>query len=416
MPYQQTEDVAAHPLLQRLSPLLATQARRRMAVVAASTLFFNAFVVAAEIIMPLWVTKDLGMGADEWAQLRSLRFFGVFIGVILLGALSDRFGQRLLSVICMLGAAASLIGFWWWGKAVIWVVIPIYGTLVSTAFVNMNTLTQQISYRRQGLANSIYRTISTGAGIVVPAAVTWLCVQWGGYPPVFGLCAALLVIAAIILWQYPGEQAPAALGNIRAEFARLGQLYLTALRQRQMMAFILLSMTWGNLLAGVGAFFAVYFTLSGHLHQSDATFGRVMSIAGAATFLATAAIGLFLDRISLRKLHGVVGILTGLCSIGMGLTRSPLWVAISFVLFSILANVLVGPSSMWVSRAAGDGTQTAAFSVHKVIAALFVALAMGALSILEKSIGMQQIFLYGGVLGSISAVGFFLLREPPTTR
>jgi len=400
-----------HPLLQHLSPLVATQARRRMVVVAATTLFFSFMTIGVETIFPLWVTQDLQFDAGQWAQLRSLRFAGVFIGVILLGALSDRFGQRLLSVISMLGAAASVIAFWLWGKQVIWLLMPVYGTLMSTAFVNLNTLTQQISYRRQGLANSIYRSIGAGAGIVTPAVATWLGVRWGGYPPVFGLGAVLLVISAIILWQYPGEEVPNKLDNVRDEVKRLGQVYLTALRQREMMLFILLSMLWGNLLAGVGAFFAIYYTEN--LRQSDEAFGRIMSIGGGAIFLATLITGVFLDRVSLKKLHGVAGLIAGAASIAMGLTFTHQYVAAGFILFSIVANTLIGPSSMWVSRSAGEGTQTAAFSVYKVLAALFVAIAMFALGWLEGHIGIRSIFLYGGILGLISALGFFLLPEPP---
>ena len=411
MSYRNTD--YTHPLLQHLSPLLATQARRRMMVMAGTALFFSLFSAGVETILPLWVTKDLGFTADQWAQLRSLRFFGVFIGVILLGALSDRFGQRLLSVISMLGAAASLIGFWCWGKQVIWIVMPIYGTLVSTAFVNLNTLIQQVSARRQGVANSIYRAIGAGAGIMVPATVTWLGAQWGGYPRVFGLCAALLVASAIILWQYPGEETPPALGKLRDELRQLGGIYLTAVKQRQMMIFIVLSMVWGNVLAGVGAFFAVYYTLPEYLHQSDASFGKVMSIAGGACLLATLLTGLFLDRISLKKLHGVAGVLTGVCSLAMGLTESPVFIALGFIIFSLVASTLVGPSSMWVSRVAGDGTQTAAFTVHKVFAALFLATAMWVMSLLEKTIGIRLIFLYGGILGIVTALGFFFLPEPP---
>jgi len=403
--------INTHPLLQHLSPLLATRARRRMTVVASTSLLFGLFSSGVEAVMPLWATHDLGLTAAQWAQLRSLRFAGVFVGVIALGALSDRFGQRLLGALTMLAAAAALFAFRLNVPGLIWWLMPIYGALVSTAFVNLNTLTQMISYRRQGVANSVYRSIMAGASIVAPAAATWFGAAWGGYPRLFAVCAGLLVASAIILLRYPGEEVPPSLGSLRAELARLGNGYFTAVRHRPLMFFINLSMIWGNVLAGVGAFFAIYYTV--HFAQSDEAYGRLASLAGALSLLATIAAALVLDRLSLRKMHGVLGMVTGVCSLVMGISSRLPVVAGCFILFTVLANVLVGPSSMWVSRAAGEGTQTAAFSVHKVLAALYVAVTMLALGWLERLIGMRLIFLYGGILGVISAMFFFLLPEPP---
>jgi len=404
-----------HPLRQHLSPLLATQARRRMAVVAASTVLFSLFSAGFETIVPLWVTQDLGYTAAQWAALRSLRFWGVFLGVIVLGALSDRFGQRLLGALCMLGAAGALIAFWINGKAVIWILMPCYGTLMSTAFVNMNTLTQAISQRRQGMANTIYRAAGAGASIVAPAAATWLGASFGGYPPVFGVFAALLVAAAVVLLRYPGETTPPALGHWRDEVTRLGRGYLTALRQRPLMAFIWLSLIWGSLLGGVGAFFAIYFTDPAyHIAQSDETYGQLLSLTGILTLAATLVAGFYLDRWSLRTMHLVIGLLAGLCSIVLGVTTSLPALVAAYAVFIIVTNMLIGPSSMWVSRAAGAGTQTAAFSIHKVVAAFTVALAMGGLGYLEHfGVSIRAIFLWGGILGVVSALGFLWLPEPP---
>ena len=44
-----------------LRSLTSTEARRRMVVVAASTLPFMLFVSGADVVLPLWVTRDLGL-------------------------------------------------------------------------------------------------------------------------------------------------------------------------------------------------------------------------------------------------------------------------------------------------------------------------------------------------------------------
>ena len=54
------------------------------------------------------------------------------------------------------------------GGPALWLLMPVIGALVSTCYVNLNTLTQMVSARRQGLANSIYRSIGAGAGVAAP--------------------------------------------------------------------------------------------------------------------------------------------------------------------------------------------------------------------------------------------------------
>lgn len=384
-----------------------------MAVLAVSAALFSMFTVGIDIILPLWTTHDLQLTAGQWAQLRALRFFGVVGGVIVLGALSDRFGQRLLGALSMLGTVVLLV---WlrFSAASIWVIMPILGALVSTSFVNFNTLIQQVSARRQGVANSIYRGIGAATVIVAPVIATRLGAAWGGYPPVFLVFAVILVVAALVLFLYPGEEVPPSLGNLRAEVERLWSGYITACRQRPLMIFILLSLLWGNLLAGVGAFIAI--RLTRELGQSDEWFGTVSAIGGAAALCATIVVGIVLDRLSLRKLHGVVGCLCGLCSVLMGVSDSAWLTAVAVILFSAVSTLLFGPSSMWVSRAAGEGTQVAAFSVHKILSALTVAFAMAALGWLEHLVGIRAIFLFGGLASLLTALGFFLLAEPPQMR
>jgi MFS family permease len=400
-----------HPVFARARGLLSTQGRRRMAVVALTTVFFSIFSVGADVVFPLWVTQELHLSEGNWAELRSLRMVGILAGVLLLGPFSDRFGQRLLGALSMLGVAAILVALCFGPERTIWIIMPVFGALVSTAFVNLNTLTQGISNTRQGLANTIYRSIGAAASIGAPVAATWLCMVWGGYRPVFLVFAVALVVSAVILWFYPKEETPQPLGHIGQELRRLAETYLSAARERPLMAFIIVSQVWGNLLAAVGTFAAIYFTKE--LHLTDLQFGTLVAVAGVSTLLGTVATGLFLDRVSLRAMHAVVGLAAAASVILMGLAPwLPLAVA-GLILFGPLATMLIAPTSMWISREAGRSSQTAAFSIHKVATAGLLAVTTVALGKLEGVLGIRLLFLFGGILAAISALGFLLLREPP---
>jgi len=75
--------------------------------------------------------------------------------------------------------------------------------------------------------------------------------------------------------------------------------------------------------------------------------------------------------------------------------------------------MLSSPVSMWVSRSAGDTSQTSAFSMHKVVTAAFLAASVALLGLLESRYGMRTLLLGSGVLGVAVAASFGLLREPP---
>lgn len=394
-----------------LTRLTATEGRRRMLALAASAAFFSLFGSGVEVLLPLWVTRDLGMPASAWATLRSTRFAGTLVGVIFLGALSDRAGQRLVGALSMLGTTAVMIILSLGGRTTLWTLFPVFGALVSTAFVNLNTLCQHVSDRRQGLANSIYRAVGAGVAILAPALATTLAGWMGGYRPVYVVYGGVLVVSAACLWLYPGEPRPPAFGRLGDEVRAMLRLYIKTMRDRDLMRFIHLSNLCGGTVAGVGAFAAIHFTK--HMGMTPHSFGLLASLAGLLTFCATLAGGLFLDRVRLSRLMAAVSFGSSGAAVLMGATDSPAVTAAAFVAFSPVSYLGVAPVSMWVSRCAGTGSRAAVFTVHKIWSAGYAAVVMALLGLLENWLGIRMILVCGGALGIALSGAFLLLREPP---
>ena len=61
-----------------------------------------------------------------------------------------------------------------------------------------------------------------------------------------------MVVAAAILWFYPGEDTPPPLRDMRAEVRRMGAGYLTALREAPLLRVIAVSQVWNAALTAVG--------------------------------------------------------------------------------------------------------------------------------------------------------------------
>lgn len=378
---------------------------------AVSAFLFSFCYTAGDVILPLWATRDLGLSAADWANLRSLRFAGVLVGVVFLGALSDRFGQRRSAVWTLLASGVAMALFWLNSSFILWALMPVFGAVVSTVFVNANTLTQLVTTTRQGVANTVYRSVGAASGILAPVAATWLAVAWGGYPPVFLLLGALLAVAAWALLAYPLDEPLTPLEHPWREVRRLWQGYAGALREKPLMRFIQVSQFFYNSIACVGVFVAI--RLTRELGMSDRAFGVLGTAGGVITFVLVAAAGWHLDRISLRRLHVVGGVVAACGALLMGLSDSLALTCVGALIAMPVTTLLIAPSSMWVSRAAGRATPVAAFAVHKVMSALCVSLAMVLFGLLENWLGMRTVLLIGGTASLVSAFGFLLLPEPP---
>ncbi len=392
-------------------PSWPPEGRRRLTALAAAG-FLTAFGMgAADVIMPLWATRELAMSAADWANVRSLRFAGVLVGVIVFGALADRLGQRRSAVgmLLALGAVTALFGLN--SRLALWLLMPLLGALASTVYVNLNTLTQQVSAARQGEANTVYRSVGAAAGIVAPTAATTLAAVWGGYPAVFLALGPVLGLAAWILLGYPACEPLRPLGHSVAEVRLLLRGYAVAWREKPLMRFIHLTSLWNSALGGVGAFAAIRLTRQLGMH--DRVFGWVSTAVGAGTLGLLLVAGRHLDRVSLRRFHVAVGAVASLGALVMGCGDSLVLTGVGMGVALALLVLLVGPSSMWVSRCAGGATQGAAFAVHKVVIAFYVSAAMFLFGLLERRIGIRASLLIGGGLGLLTSFAFLLLPEPP---
>jgi MFS family permease len=401
-------------MLSRFNSVFAdwpVETRRRLAALAITGFLASFALGAIDVMMPLWATRELGMTAADWANVRSLRFAGVLVGVILLGAVSDRFGQRrtAIGMLTITGLVTALFGLN--SRFVLWLLMPLFGALVSTVYVNFNTLTQLATTNRQGAANTVYRSVGAAAGLVAPAAAISLAAAWGGYPAVFLALGPLLAVAGWLLLGYPVREPFKPLAHPVVEVRLLMQSYAAAWREKPLMRFIHLSSLWFSVLGCVGAFSAI--RLTRELGMSDHAFGWLSTAIGGVTLALLVAAGRFLDRVSLRRLHGGAGVAAAAGTLLMGCGDSPVATGAGLAVAASLMTLLVGPTSMWVSRQAGAATQGSAFAVQKVITALYFSTAMFLFGALERRVGIRVSLLIGGGAGLVSAFAFLLLPEPP---
>lgn len=380
-----------------------------MASVAGVSILLGLCTAGVDTLFPLWVTQDLQLAAGDWANLRSLRMAGVLVGVIVLGALSERFGSKLLGMLSLIGLAATLSIMAIAPGRSIWLSMPIFGALASTVFVNLNALTQLISQRRQGLANTIYRAIGAVAGIIAPVGVTMLAFAWGSNTRVFLLLAGFLAIGAILLGLYPHEPVDRRLGSVREELSRLLSVYALALRNRTLMWMIHLTGLWFAITGGVLAFAAIRFTLE--LHQTDRWWGALSSISGALAFVLMIGLIRLLDRVRMARVHLTLGIIGSCGAIAMGSSDSLLVSAIGFLVFIPAVGALIAPNSMWTSRLAGTRAQTSGFSMQKVVTAFYYAGVLWVLGLLEPVAGIRNVILGIGVVSLVLAISFAWLPE-----
>ena len=383
---------------------LGSPSRRRMSALAGAAALFSLSNTALDQIAPLWATSDLGLDAAGWAHLRGLRMAGTTGGILVLGLAAEFFGARRMAMLSLGGAGVLLAALAGGGAERAFWLLPLFGALVSTTYVNLNVLTQHVSERKQGIANGIYRGVSQGMVIVAPALATTLGTAAGSYVPVLAIGSLLLGVAALTVLSYHLPTVHRH-SSARELFAGLFAAFL----HRPLWSYILIDQLMAFTMGPVVAFGAL--RLTRELGLSELNFGvGVCTAAGGLGLVSILISGWLAERMSLSILMGVPWLLCAVATLTLGLTDSlPL---------SIVAVVVAGagwavppvPGSIWLAQVTGK-TPTG-LAVHKMVQSLTGACSMVLAGWLEPQWGMKAVLVGAGCLGLPIAVWMLCVRDP----
>ena len=393
-----------------------------MAAIAAAALPFGLFMHAQAVVLPLWATGDLGTDAAGWGRFQSLRFAAATIGILILGPLSDRLGQRRVGSGSTLGCAAAVLVLalagWHGSKPLAAVGFAALGIALSSTFVNLNALALLVSERRPARANAVYRSTLTAGRVVGPIGATALGTFIGGYTGVLLIFAGLLAASAAALRFYHpavGDASAAGRAGVgwRAEVAGMWRTYRSGFAVRPLVAFLVLSQLWQGFAFGAGSFAAI--RVATDLKLGDAAFGAISGVGGLLALAALAAVAPVADRLPVKWLYALALVPAPLALAGLA-SPSP-WVAAGcYLAFIPLTTISTIPSGVWIKRAAAAGgiSLAAGYSVFKVVQMVLASIAVALLSAVEAWRGLPGLFLAAAAASLAAGVLLLiLLRVPP---
>jgi hypothetical protein len=360
------------------------------------------------VILPLYATQTLGLNNAEFSRVLSLRMLGITFGVLLLGAISDRFGTRRLTGLSLIAGGlcfsvlgmVPLVGFL--------ILIPLFSGFLSTAFVNLNHLTQLVDVQRQGMANTWYRASGTIAGIIAPIIMTQLFSQmmW-----VMAASGVLLVICGLLIRSYPMQENPSPFMGWGVEFRSMASQYRLALGQRHLMLFLHGSLIWAALSAVISTFAAI--RLTHDLGTATVLYGNSCALGSALSLGAILLLGVWLDKLPIKSATMWLFMLSSFGVVALGISNNVSVAIIAFIVATVAGNAAVSPLSIWISRESGDAGMSLAFTVQKVLSAIYLAVATFTFGLLEPAIGIKSLFLWCGILSLVVLGAMMLLRNPP---
>jgi predicted MFS family arabinose efflux permease len=377
--------------------------RVRIAVLFSAAIPFGLTISATDVVLPLWATTDLGLSAAEWSHLRAIRFVGVIGGTLISFAVLPLLGQRGIGVLSLWAAAIAALAMSGNSQLAAWAGIAFLGAGISNGFVTFNTLTQGVSAKRQGLANSIYRGAIAGTSVVAPLGSTWMGASLG-YSSVLGACAAMLGCSGLILLLLPhASTEPRGSGTSWPRYREL-------LGDHSLMRYMHVSLVTLAVSTAIPGFAAIHLTRE--LGYSHDVFGWTMTVAGVFTVVMFAVMAAVLDRLNLKHVYLAVGLVMAIAVTLMAATAGAAATLAGCVLCATLATLQLTTASIWVARGAGTRRVAEAFGVHKLLTAIYTASVMFALGWLEAAVGIRAVFIAASVALFLLTVAVMPLRVP----
>lgn len=285
--------------------LIGTSMAAKLAVDTGSQIF-NPF-------LPL-IASGLGLSVVELGRLIGLRnVMGIFSP--LSGALSDRFGYRLIIRVSLLLIAAGCLLLA--ASSAPWMVavaIMLSGLGTSAFVPNLHAfISSQLPYklRARGLGMIEYSWALTG---IVGLSLIGLLIAATGWRTPFYLLAAAMVAMSLVFGAMPGEKKHAAAENAEASAASVSR---KPWARRVLSVFVVGSnrrSTYATMAAATLSFFAAMQMmithgawLAGTYGLDAAALGLVALILGCFDLTASVAVSLFTDRIG-KKRSVLIGI------------------------------------------------------------------------------------------------------------
>lgn len=373
--------------------------RRRLLLIAGAATSLTLGNLAWDVLGPLWTTAELGLGADDWARLRSLRFTGTLVGTVLIGLAAGRYGARLVGIAALGLSGCALAAMAAGGRPAMAIALPVFGAAISAVYIALNTLTQQVGREHQARANSVYRSVGAGVAILVPVVATTLAGLLGYAWALAAGAAALVAGAAALLRHPPGDDGrPDGLAALAAGL-------LAPLRRRRLLAFMLLEQAFSLCLAGGVAFTALI--LARALGLGDKVVGLLLTGGSVAAFAGTLLSPHLQRSLGPARTIQTCWLLAMTAAMLLSQAGGPGTAALAIALGGLASGGANAPLSLLVARLGEEGREAQTFTVWKVFQGGSAALGMQLCALLEPRLGMGGVLAWGVVAAALPAAALW---------